>query len=80
MDLHFNQSLASGYHSGSQISRVLTEVVGMLEKAGWDAMVPDTQVQWTYNAFRSKIMDIEKTKNKLKRCYSPTSTPRHGAA
>lgn len=25
MDLHFNQSLASGYHSGSQISRVLTE-------------------------------------------------------
>lgn len=25
MVLHFNQSLASGYHSGSQISRVLTE-------------------------------------------------------
>ena len=25
MDLHFNQSLMSGYHSGSQISRVLTE-------------------------------------------------------
>ena len=25
MDLHFNQSLANGYHSGSQISRVLTE-------------------------------------------------------
>ena len=25
MDLCFNQSLASGYHSGSQISRVLTE-------------------------------------------------------
>lgn len=25
MDLHFNLSLASGYHSGSQISRVLTE-------------------------------------------------------
>ena len=25
MDLHFNQSLATGYHSGSQISRVLTE-------------------------------------------------------
>ena len=25
MDLHFNQSLAIGYHSGSQISRVLTE-------------------------------------------------------
>lgn len=25
MDLHFNQSLASGYHSGSQISRVITE-------------------------------------------------------
>ena len=25
MDLHFNKSLASGYHSGSQISRVLTE-------------------------------------------------------
>jgi len=25
MDLHFNQSLALGYHSGSQISRVLTE-------------------------------------------------------
>ena len=25
MDLHFNHSLASGYHSGSQISRVLTE-------------------------------------------------------
>lgn len=25
MDLHFNQSLAVGYHSGSQISRVLTE-------------------------------------------------------
>ena len=25
MDLHFNQSLAAGYHSGSQISRVLTE-------------------------------------------------------
>lgn len=42
----------------------LPEVVGMLEKAGWDAMVPDTQVQWTYNAFRSKITDIEKTKNR----------------
>ena len=25
MDLHFNQNLAVGYHSGSQISRVLTE-------------------------------------------------------
>ena len=25
MDLHFNQSLATGYHSGSQISRVVTE-------------------------------------------------------
>lgn len=25
MDLHFNQNLALGYHSGSQISRVLTE-------------------------------------------------------
>ena len=25
MDLHFNQSLTKGYHSGSQISRVLTE-------------------------------------------------------
>lgn len=25
MDLHFNQSLSIGYHSGSQISRVLTE-------------------------------------------------------
>ena len=25
MDLHFNHSLATGYHSGSQISRVLTE-------------------------------------------------------
>ena len=25
MDLHFNQSLALGYHSGSQITRVLTE-------------------------------------------------------
>jgi hypothetical protein len=25
MDLHFNQRLAAGYHSGSQISRVLTE-------------------------------------------------------
>ena len=25
MDLHFNQKLATGYHSGSQISRVLTE-------------------------------------------------------
>lgn len=25
MDLHFNQSLASDYHSGSQITRVLTE-------------------------------------------------------
>lgn len=25
MDLHFNQSLALGYRSGSQISRVLTE-------------------------------------------------------
>jgi type II restriction enzyme len=25
MDLHFNHNLASGYHSGSQISRVLTE-------------------------------------------------------
>jgi type II restriction enzyme len=25
MDLHFNQSLATGYHSSSQISRVLTE-------------------------------------------------------
>lgn len=25
MDLHFNQSLATGYHSGSQISRVITE-------------------------------------------------------
>ncbi len=25
MDLHFNQSLALGYHSGSQISRVVTE-------------------------------------------------------
>jgi len=25
MDLRFNQSLASGYHSGSQISRVITE-------------------------------------------------------
>ena len=26
MDLHFNQSLATGYHSGSQISRVVTRV------------------------------------------------------
>ena len=25
MDLHFNQELATGYHSGSQISRVLSE-------------------------------------------------------
>ncbi|MBQ2460779.1 MAG: hypothetical protein II505_08890, partial [Bacteroidaceae bacterium] len=25
MDLHFNQNLAIGYHSGSQISRVITE-------------------------------------------------------
>ena len=25
MDLHFNQSLATGDHSGSQIPRVLTE-------------------------------------------------------
>jgi type II restriction enzyme len=25
MDLHFNQGLATGYHSGSQISRVVTE-------------------------------------------------------
>ena len=25
MDLHFNQSLAKGYHCGSQISRVVTE-------------------------------------------------------
>lgn len=25
MDLHFNLNLASSYHSGSQISRVLTE-------------------------------------------------------
>ena len=25
IDLHFNQSLATGYHSGSQISRVVTE-------------------------------------------------------
>lgn len=25
MNLHFNHSLATGYHSGSQISRVLTE-------------------------------------------------------
>ena len=25
MDLHFNQNLAVGYHSGSQISRVVTE-------------------------------------------------------
>ena len=25
MDLHFNQNLATGYHSGSQISRVVTE-------------------------------------------------------
>ena len=25
MDLNFNKSLATGYHSGSQISRVLTE-------------------------------------------------------
>ena len=25
MDLHFNQKLAVGYHSGSQISRVLSE-------------------------------------------------------
>lgn len=25
LDLHFNQSLANGYHSGSQISRVVTE-------------------------------------------------------
>ena len=25
MDLHFNQNLAIGYHSGSQISRVVTE-------------------------------------------------------
>ena len=25
VDLHFNTELAKGYHSGSQISRVLTE-------------------------------------------------------
>lgn len=25
MDLHFNQNLPAGYHSGSQITRVITE-------------------------------------------------------